>query len=218
MIAAASVRLRRVTPWPYNDPPADFSLPDFGLSPDQHETLADDIWAAVVRGEGDADEFAESYLEEEEGFPLSREQVSGAFTLALEARVVQQAQWTDEQTETNLDRAFGELEEAGILARQDFACCMNCGASEIFDERDDSRRWRGYVFYHEQDTDRLLEGGPLLLAYGGFSVDVDLRELVDKEIMPVLSRHGLAPEWGGSVETRIALGNAQWYYPFELED
>lgn len=149
--------------------------------------------------------------------PRSPRSRGEAFELALAARLAQQAQWTAEQTTTNLDRAFEELEEAGVVARQDFACCMNCGSSEIFDERDDSRDWHGYVFFHQQDTDRLIEGGQLYLAYGRFSSQIDLHELVDKQILPVLTSHDLSPEWDGDLDTRILLSNAQWYCPIEPE-
>src|SRR5690242_5639005 len=99
MIMAEGVRLRGVTPWPYNDRPAGFSLPDFGLSPEQHAPLTDDIWAAIVRGVDDADEFVESYLEDEEDFPLTEEQLRELFELTREARLSQQAGWTAEETE-----------------------------------------------------------------------------------------------------------------------
>ncbi|HZM75334.1 MAG TPA: hypothetical protein VFC19_06385 [Candidatus Limnocylindrales bacterium] len=197
-----------MTPWPYNDRPADFSLPDFGLSPEDHQSLTDDIWQSLLKGYDDPDDFIESYLDED--FPLSEEEVRTAFDLMLQVRLVQQAQWTAEETTTNLDRAFEELEEAGIVARQNFACCMNCGSSEIFDERDDSREWRGYVFFHEQDTDRLIENGSVYLAYGAFS-QTDLPQMVETDILPALIRHGLRPDWDGDVNTRIRVDNAQWY-------
>lgn len=154
------------------------------------------------------------YLDDDS--PLTEEQVREAFELALAARLAQQAQWTAEQTTTNLDRAFEELEEAGVVARQDFACCMNCGSSEIFDERDDSRlaRLRLLPPAGHGSFDR---GGQLYLAYGRFSSQIDLHELVDKQILPVLTSHGLSPEWDGDLDTRILLSNAQWYCPIKPE-
>jgi hypothetical protein len=86
------VRLRRVTPWPYNDPPAGFSLPDFGLSPQDHGELTDRIWLILVHGYDDAEGFIESYLDED--CQLTEEQVATAFDLSLAARRAQQAQWT----------------------------------------------------------------------------------------------------------------------------
>jgi hypothetical protein len=93
MIMSGGVRLRRVTPWPYNDRPSDFSLPDFGLSPKDQQRLADDAWRCLVKGED------------------------------------------------------------------------------------------------------------------------DLRRLVETDILPVLTRHGLRPEWDGDLDTRILINNAQWYMP-----
>ena len=69
-----------------------------------------------------------------------------------------------------LDRAFGELERAGIVARQNFSCCGNCGSIEILDEMTNAKgagtKVRGYTFYHMQDTDSAADGYGLLLNYG----------------------------------------------------
>src|SRR5262249_38693624 len=69
-----------------------------------------------------------------------------------------------------LERAFGELERAGIVARQNFSCCGNCGSVEILGEMSKAQvggtKVRGYTFYHMQDTDRAADGYGLLLNYG----------------------------------------------------
>jgi len=212
---ALGVSLRRVTSWPYNDRPAGFSLPDYGLSPEEREALTDRIWLSLVKGDDDIDYFVECYLEDldDEETPLTEKQVSQAFKLALETRRSQQAKWTSEETVTNLDRAFDDLEEAGILARQNFTCCGTCGAAEIGGERDESREWRAYVFFHMQDTDRLIQTGSLYLAYGIFPPQDadDLPGFVTAEILPRLARHGLRAEWDGDPRTRIHVHNARWY-------
>jgi len=56
----------------------------------------------------------------------------------------------------------------------------------------------------------MVESGSVYLAYGGFA-PIDLVELVGKEILPILTRHDLRPEWDGNVNTRIRVDNAQWF-------
>ena len=68
-----------------------------------------------------------------------------------------------------LDLSFVELESRGIVCRQNFSCCGNCGSAEIWDEIDEahqSKVIRGYVFYHMQDTESAVEGYGLYLNYG----------------------------------------------------
>lgn len=75
-----------------------------------------------------------------------------------------------------LDRAFAAMEQAGIVARQHFSCCNNCGHKEITLE---ARRKahqaqvgkneidiRGYAFYHRGDTERAAKSGILYITFG----------------------------------------------------
>lgn len=118
-----------------------------------------------------------------------------------------QANWPAETDCDRLDAAFAELESRGIVARQNFSCCQSCGASEIWDEVDaaeaEDRTIRGFTFYHQQDTESAVHGGGLYLAYQSITEDEGAAEEVGREIVAVLRRHGLEPEWNGSVSKRI---------------
>lgn len=54
-------------------------------------------------------------------------------------------------------------ENNGILARDGFSCCNNCGTNDMFAEkadieaRDSAKHYFAYVFYHGQDEDFILE-------------------------------------------------------------
>jgi hypothetical protein len=219
-----------VTPWPYNEKPAGFTLPDFGLTAEQNQELTETIWAALVTGEDDAEDFADA---EGDDWPLTPEQLTEAFAFAHAARVSQQEQWTPAQTQTNLDLAFDDLNNAGILARQNFTCCGNCGSAEIGDEQDDSRHWNGYVFFHQQDTQTLVDSGSVYLSYGVFQPEnfdeaaydllpkkeqeeiylAGVLDLVNSQVIPRLTARGLTVEWNGKHSTRILVKGAQWYCP-----
>ncbi len=107
-----------------------------------------------------------------------------------------------------LDKAFADLDSSGIIARQHFARCTNCGRAEIRDEiasaRAQGRTIRGYVFFHFQDTERALNNQGLLMTFGSPGHPDEAGEIA-KETAAVLSRHGLHPNWNGDPDVKIFL-------------
>ncbi|NDJ34543.1 MAG: hypothetical protein GYB64_07725 [Chloroflexi bacterium] len=126
----------------------------------------------------------------------------------LEAHRAAQQHWTGLTDCDRLDRAFVALEEAGIVARQNFTCCQSCGHAEIGMEADESAF--GYVFYHNQDTESAYEYGSLMLAYGAFTHEDEDIERVGKQVVEMLRQHGLPVAWNGSIHTRIAVQPIDW--------
>jgi len=98
-------------------------------------------------------------------------------------RVEEQTQWTAPGDFERLSAAFAELERNGIVARMNFTCCMQCGTTEIDDERTPSEpdqngypfaQW-AYTFFHMQDAERLGdEPSDLYLSYSAFRPAHDL--------------------------------------------
>ena len=112
-----------------------------------------------------------------------------------------------------LDLAFADLEEHGIIARQDFWCCARCAhyaaAFETSRNERDEGFWKGYVFYHEQDTDG-APGGSLLLGYGAREDGDDAMKAVARTVVETLRRYKLKAEWNGKPETRIEVIDLNW--------
>ncbi|MDF7777616.1 hypothetical protein P1X14_20335 [Sphingomonas sp. AOB5] len=106
-----------------------------------------------------------------------------------------------------LDAAFAALEADGVIARQNFTCCSNCGSTEIWDEialaQDAGLPAHGYTFYHIQDTESAAEGHGVYLGYGACEEGEDAALDVAREILVQLEAHGLAPEWDGSWDRKI---------------
>lgn len=106
-----------------------------------------------------------------------------------------------------LDAAFVALEAEGVIARQNFTCCMTCGSTEIWDEirmaEEAGLPARGYTFYHVQDTESAVEGHGVYLAYG--ACEKGQAAAIARRVVSQLEAHGLAPEWDGSVAQRIGL-------------
>lgn len=130
------------------------------------------------------------------------------------------SKWLHVTDNDKLDEAFAELDRQGIVARQDFTCCQNCGLHEIDVEINDTKVYRpvtGYVFFHTQDTMSAVRGNGLYLAYGAINKNDVLR--VPHQIVETLVRHGLYTKWEGSIAKRIYLPDFKWQRRrnFEME-
>jgi hypothetical protein len=124
----------------------------------------------------------------------------------------EQATWPAVTDYDRLETAMSALEDRGIVARQNFTCCMTCGSSEIGDEIDSynatGRRARGYVFFHMQATEHAVEGGGINFAYGSAdrnaSSDDDVA--IGAELADSIRRAGLQVDWNGKIEMCVMVG------------
>ncbi|GIF21126.1 hypothetical protein Ate02nite_38560 [Paractinoplanes tereljensis] len=120
----------------------------------------------------------------------------------LAAHLDAQAGWPARTDSDRLTDAFRALDLAGIVAREDFACCQSCGNSEIGDEAGTGEPARGYVFYHGQDAERAAQGGTLWLAYGSFDKKIGEAQIGD-EVVAALRGEGLEVDWTGDPLERV---------------
>jgi hypothetical protein len=125
----------------------------------------------------------------------------------IEAHLRQQATWPSQTDCDRLDEVFAELERAGIVARQDFSCCGNCGSAEIWDEMEAvsrrGQRVRGYTFYHMQDTEAAVEEGGIYLAFGAVQEGTAPALEIARQVVETIQRHSLNVEWNGKCGNRI---------------
>jgi hypothetical protein len=173
------------------------------MHPDDLRTTATEhIRTAVARGSetcamivaGTA-EYLHGNGEPAELHALAWELVPAAF----EAHLAAQAGWPERTGSDRLTDAFRALDAAGVVAREDFSCCQNCGTGEIGAEVLDTAR--GYVFYHRQDADRAAEGGGVWLAFGLFDAPPTVE--IGAEVAAALRAEGLTVNWDGSAGQRI---------------
>jgi hypothetical protein len=117
------------------------------------------------------------------------------------------ATWPDVTDCDRLDAAFASLEQAGIVARQNFSCCGTCGAAEIWDEIpvEDAKSGaaRGYAFFHQQDTERAVDGDGLYLNYGACAEGEAAAVAIGHEIVAHFEKAGLTTKWNGTYQRRI---------------
>lgn len=222
-----------MTRWIYNDRPDGVGYLADRIGEPGRTEIEDEIWNWIVRGEADADEFVAYFDADEERHGATDEELRAAYERAVTARRRQQRGWGE--VRANLSRAFTELNELGVLARADFSCCGTCAVGEIHDERDDSRHWHGYLWFHQQDTESLIasEDGEVYLGYGAYPTEdfdeaayaalpeaeqqaryqADLERVLDEVAFPVFRRHGMRVEWNRKQSRRIRITGAQWYSP-----
>ena len=223
-----------------NTQPDGMRIPDELLGgvvdPELEEFIRDTIWTQLVRGNDSINDHAceiacvveDEKGEEGDGGMLSDEQCRAIAQYLIDARRAQQAGFGDVPA-TKLDRAFEALRRAHVVAEQDFACCNTCGHAEIEGGQGDL----GYVFFHQQDTEGLVESGSTYLSYGIFwpahiseeeykalnnsrrkeLYDATTVKLMRTVVIPILQEHGIGVSWEGNVDTRILLTGVQWYVP-----
>lgn len=114
-----------------------------------------------------------------------------------------------------LNGAFKELRGLNYIAKQNFLCCQSCGWAAISDLVDGTGNFAtgknkgkpctGVVFYHRQDTEGIKSGKGGYLAWGPpYDCTSDaITVTVGQKIIDVLSKHGVATEWDGSISQRI---------------
>lgn len=117
--------------------------------------------------------------------------------------------WQGVSTNDRLDKAFEFLKQSGIFSAQDYWCCSSCGHAAAAESMTEQKT-RGYVFYHEQDTDRAMEGGGLMLAYGSYEGEDEKTTAIAREIGSALDRFGVPYEWNGSPDSRIFILPFEW--------
>ncbi len=223
-----------------NTQPDGMRIPDELLGgvvdPELEEFIRDTIWTQLVRGNDSINDHAYEIAcvvedekgEEGDGGTLSDEQCRAIAQYLIDARRTQQAGF-GEVPASKLDRAFEALRKAHVVAEQDFSCCNNCGYAEIRGDRNDL----GYVFFHQQDTERLVESGSTYLSYGIFwpahiskaqhkalnssqrkeLYDATTIKLMRTVVIPILQEHGIGVSWNGNVDTRILLTGVERYTP-----
>jgi hypothetical protein len=124
---------------------------------------------------------------------------------------------------TKLNLAFKAMRKAGLLARQNYKCCQNCGGYALTTEAEKlvkaGKTVNGCCFYHHQDAAVLRESRSrswrapvateyLYLAYGDMSsnelgnIGLSTAE-VGKIVVRCLVDAGLDPIWNGSTDQRI---------------
>ncbi|MGJ7524749.1 DUF6891 domain-containing protein [Variovorax sp. GB1P17] len=125
-----------------------------------------------------------------------------------------EATWPEETDWDRLDFAFFRLDSSGIIAYH------NAGNTQDEGWEDCNEEWRerggksaglqGAVFYHGQDLDHVVKGGPLLLTFGA-TQDSDLTSMeVARRAVDTLQSAGFNVTMPADERQRIEVGGLDW--------
>jgi hypothetical protein len=167
---------------------------------------------AGVYDEANILEALQEIIETELGEPTPAllEDLTAQVRAGLAARAREEATWRGRTANDRLDSAFADLDARGIVTAQALGSTLQEGASLIDDrcaDRDDAAR--GSVFYHRQDLEDALEGEGLSLAFIAYGPETDAAA-IGREIVHVLTHHGLSVTWSGSPKQRIQIDPFVW--------
>jgi len=163
--------------------------------------------------------------------------VSATVDKYLARYLIMESGWVTATDCDKLDKAFCELEKRGIVARQHFACCNDCGHQEMQSEvrrvlgRGRARKrdrvikavneamtqasqamtdLKGFAFFHQQDTQRAIKQGTLFLTFDSLEKNVEKAVEVGATVVDVLKDVGFVVTWNGSYLQRIAVTKVSW--------
>jgi hypothetical protein len=158
-------------------------------------------------------EDAAEHARDEHGLDDLEPQIERITAELLAEHRQEQSGWIGPTDCDKLDAAFDDLEEAGIVARQNFSCCSNCGHGEIWGEIEETqaeRKVTGYVFYHMQDTEGVCSSGSLYLKFGAVAKSEKAMTGVGRKIVRALTKQGLHAVWNGDPGRCVEVHRLQW--------
>lgn len=171
--------------------------------------ISRDLRGGYVSPEEIVDNAIEIVAEEQFDAQMLRPHAQRALEQEIAAYRQDERGWPEVTDYDRLDRIFTELERQGIVCRQNFSCCGNCGSAEIWDEVREVEATglpvRGYAFFHMQDTESAIDGGGLYLNYGAVTEGEAPALEVAREVTDALTQAGLRIDWDGSWGRRIGV-------------
>ncbi len=208
-VVLAKLYMRKAEqPRPANQPPA------------TDEQVQDEIadWAGryVRMGFDTRDQIVEMVTEAmQDDYPdrVTEQRVAEITDRLLTEHYEAQQAWGRPTDCDKLDQAFAALQQQGIVARQNFTCCQNCGLAEMGDEIAEFAKHTdpiGYTFYHQQDTESAELDGSFCLAYGTVGGDENDALAIGGKVRQTLEAHGLTVEWNGQLDRRIEVTGLDW--------
>jgi hypothetical protein len=178
--------------------------------------IRDYIDRAVREGFDDEDSIvsnAEDLAESDHGRSNLRRPIKRFTAERLAAHRDEQAQWKGPTDCDRLDAAFAAMQRRGVVARQNFSCCSNCGHGEMWGEMSNmgpNARVEGYAFYHMQDTESAVEGGTLYVKYGSNREGDEAITEVGRVVAEELRKAGLKVQWNGDPGQAVGVVRLDW--------
>jgi hypothetical protein len=123
-----------------------------------------------------------------------------------------EASWSEPTINDRITGAFADLHARGVLARECLGLTIQDGWGYAGTEAESGHR--GVVFFHHEDVIDGVGGNGLLLAFGAVRVepaeDDAASVALAREILSVLTEHGVPASWSESLSERIRIAPFEW--------
>jgi len=106
-----------------------------------------------------------------------------------------------------LKEAFKRIRKKSLYARMNFLCCGSCASYDLSQQLNKSSNKLGYVYWHNQDEEKLRNYGYTYLGYGSKDDTERSRELVGHMVVDTLKEMNIPYIWDGTSKQRILVGN-----------
>lgn len=144
--------------------------------------------------------------------PALRSQLRAHTVRLLDEEKRREASWSEATINDRITGAFAELHARGVLARECLGLTIQDGWGYAGCEAESDGR--GVVFFHQEDVIDGVQGNGLLLAFGALRVEAGEDDAASgalaREILSVLTEHGVPASWSGSVSERIRIAPFEW--------
>ena len=179
-------------------------------------TVIEEIDVLVRSAFWDADRIRE-IMREELYAPsdLDENAVSDAIASLISQWQSDQTGWADVTDCDRLDQAFVKLNERGVIAMHNAGMTQSDGHDdfrEIYENHPNKNELLGYCYYHGQDLERVVRGGPLFFSFGPCDPKLEETEgpKIGQLIAEQLTDAGLIVEWDGTFDKRMSVPKFHW--------
>jgi hypothetical protein len=188
------------------------------LSPEDQESLRKDcirpyVWGGFETRDG-VYEAAETHLDEPELTDADKAWIKAEIEREWADKKKAEETWPEKTDFDRLDAVFQALDKSGILALH------NAGNTQSDSRSDAAQAWhergeeksglRGFIFYHSQDVEHVLQDGQLHIGFGVFkSGDVKLIEIA-RVASEALTKAGFRVTMPSNEDERILVTGIDW--------
>jgi len=177
---------------------------------DISQTIRPLIWSGHYDQQGVVESVMDVLAEDEFDEDWVRSQVDAEWAM----KEAEELTWEVPTDCDRLNDVFNELWARNIIALQAAGYTSSDGHADVtgyWEEAGGARSAiEGYCFFHEQDMERVMNGGGLMLAFGDIHGGEELGLKVGRTVCEVLDYFGFVPNWDETIGSRILLPWFTW--------
>jgi hypothetical protein len=147
------------------------------------------------------------------GVPLV-DHVTGLVATALEDHRAREATFPAVTDCDRITAVFATLAASRIVTGEDVGMTMSDVRDDLGEALQATRarggQARGWVGFHRQDVDRVVDTGLLFLAFGAATEDDDACRAIGREVAAAFAAAGFQVDWEDAPDRRIELPDLTW--------